>query len=339
MHRGVFVDNRSCMIAREPEPAPTDGALEPGRDGYLRGVAMVLTAAGTMGLLGPVAGIAYAEGVTPPGFSALRALIGAGLLGVLVATRRLPSVPLRTVPTAQRRALLLAVIVNGAMNLVLFMAFGAMAVAVVMVIFFTYPVLTALLSVAVGRERLTPRRLAALALAGLGLALVLGGRLGPASNVTAEGVVLAAAAAVCHAVYLVVIRDGFPSVPAGQATALVLSGGVVISGTAALLTGGLATAGAWVGSATAWTTILLAGTVGALPKVLVIRGVRLVGSTRAAVLMLMEPVTAVVAAAILLGQVPTPLEGLGGVAVLAAVLIVQRPDPGAEVVREPVSAS
>jgi drug/metabolite transporter (DMT)-like permease len=315
---------------------PQHGTPAADRDGYLRGVVMVLTAAGTMGLLGPVAGLAYAEGVTPPTFSALRALIGAGLLGLLIAAGRMDAVPLRTIPARQRRSLVLAIVVNGVMNLVLFLAFGAMAVAVVMVIFFTYPVLTALISTALGRERLTPRRIAALAVAGLGLALVLGGRLGPNSNVTADGVLLATGAAVCHAVYLVVIRGGFPSVPAGQATALVLSGGIVISGAAALVAGATATVGSWIGSTTALVAILLAGTVGALPKVLVIRGVRLVGSTRAAVLMLMEPVTAVIAAAILLRQVPTPLEVLGGILVLAAVLIVQRPDPGAEIASEPI---
>jgi drug/metabolite transporter (DMT)-like permease len=56
------------------------------------------------------------------------------------------------------------------------------------------------------------------------------------------------------------------------------------------------------------------------------RGVRLIGSTRAAVVMLMEPVVAVVVAAAVLGQTLTMLELLGGMAILAAVVLVQRPD-------------
>jgi drug/metabolite transporter (DMT)-like permease len=206
-----------------------------------------------------------------------------------------------------------------------------------MVVFFTYPVLVALFAVTLRRERLTARRLLALGLTILGLSLVLGGRLGPGTTVTEAGVALAAGAAVCHALYLIVVRDGFPLVPPVQATALVLGGGVLVSGTAALVTLGTHVVGSWAASPAAWLAILFAGTVGAaFPKVWIIGGVRLIGSTRAAVLMLLEPVTAVVVAAVVLAQRPSVPELLGGVAVLLAVVIVRRPDPAAEVVRIPV---
>jgi drug/metabolite transporter (DMT)-like permease len=95
------------------------------------------------------------------------------------------------------------------------------------------------------------------------------------------------------AAYLIVIRGGFDRVPAAQATSLVLAGGLVISGTAAIVLGGAATIGSWALSPVAWATVLFAGTFGAaLPKVWVVSGVRLIGSTRAAVVMLLEPVTA-----------------------------------------------
>ncbi len=315
-------------------PAIRDPAAEQAR--YAGGVIRVLVAAVALGTLGPVAGLAYSAGVEPATMSALRAGIGAAVLGLLLVTRRLPSVRLASLPARQRRMLLLAIGVNGLMNLVLFFAFGAMAVAVVMVIFFTYPVQVAFIAVALRRERLTRRRVIALALSALGLALVLGGRLGPDTNVTAAGVALAAAAAVCHAVYLVVVRDGFPRVPPAQATSLVLAGGLVISGTAALLLGGADVVGTWVTSPLAWSAIIFAGTIGAaFPKVWVISGVRVIGSTRAAVLMLMEPVTAVVVAGLVLAQAPTLNEVAGGIAVLAAVLIVQQRDPAADLVRIP----
>jgi len=205
-----------------------------------------------------------------------------------------------------------------------------MTVALVMVIFYTYPVLTAVGSVALGRERMTPLRVAALACSGLGLVLVLGGQIGPGAHATFAGVALAAIAALGHATYLIVIRGGFDRVPAAQATSLVLAGGLVISGTAALLLNGAAIAGSWALSPVAWATVLFAGTFGAaFPKVWVMSGVRLIGSTRAAVVMLMEPVVAVVVAAAMLGQTLTPTELLGGIAILAAVVLVQRPDAAA----------
>ncbi len=287
----------------------------------------VMAAAGAMGTLGPVAALAYGEGLAPAGFSALRAGIGASILGLLVISRRQPSARIGRLDRRQKAMLALAVGVNGLMNLLLFFAFGAMAVGLVMVFFYSYPVLVALLSAALGRERLTPTRLLAIGVACVGLALVLGGQLGPGAHATAAGVALAVGAAICHALYLVAVRGGFDAVPSVQATSLVLLGGVVISGTAAFLVEGTGSVGEWLASPVAWAAILCAGTLGALPKVWVIGGVRRIGSTRAAVALLMEPVVAVVVAALVLGQGLTFIELVGGAAILGAVVLVQIPAP------------
>ena len=301
-----------------------------GPDGrQLGGLPKVLSAAAAMGTLGPVAALAYGEGVGPATFSALRAGIGAAILAAIVLGRHQPAVSIAALPSRQRATLGLAVVVNGVMNLVLFFAFGAMAVGLVMAVFYLYPVLTALMSAALGRERLTPARLLALAIACAGLALVLGSQLGPDAHATAGGIALAGIAATCHAVYLVSIRGGFDDVPGVQATSLVLAGGLVISGTAALVIGGPGLAGAWLGSPLAWAAILCAATLGALPKGWVIGGVRLIGSTRAAVALLMEPVVAVVVAALVLDQRLTAYELAGGAAILVAVVLAQRPARGA----------
>jgi drug/metabolite transporter (DMT)-like permease len=295
----------------------------------LGGLARVLLAAAAMGTLGPVAALAYAEGMGPATFSALRAAIGAAILGALVLARHQPSVRLAGLPRRQRLTLALAIAVNGLMNLVLFFAFGAMAVGLVMAVYYSYPVITALLAAALGRERLTRVRVLALACAGAGLALVLGDGLGPAAHATAAGILLAGTAATFHAVYLVAIRGGFDDVPAVQATSLVLLGGLAISGTAAVVLAGGGPIGDWVGAPVAWAAIACAGTVGALPKVWVVGGVRLIGSTRAAVALLTEPVVAVVVAAVVLGQRLTAIELIGGAAILLAVVLVQRRPPAA----------
>lgn len=302
-------------------------AGEPGATGgrQVRGLLKVLAAAGAMGTLGPVAGLAYREGISPPAFSALRAGLGAAILGFLVLTHRQPSVSLTRLPRRQRLLLGAAVVVNGVMNLALFIAFGAMAVGLVMAIYYLNPVLTALFSAALGRERLTAIRIAALGIACMGLALVLGSQLGPDAHATAVGVALAGVAAICHAAYLVVIRGGFDDVPGVQATSLVLLGGLVISGAAALLLEGAGVADGWAGSPAAWAAIACAATVGALPKVWIMGGVRLIGSTRAAVALLMEPVVAVVVAAVALGQRLSVYELAGGALILVAVVLTQLP--------------
>ena len=104
------------------------------------GLLKVLAAASALGTLGPVAALAYGEGLEPATFSALRAGIGAAILGALVLSRRQPSIGLARLAPRQRALLVAAVAVNGLMNLVLFFAFGAMAVGLVMIIFYCNPV-------------------------------------------------------------------------------------------------------------------------------------------------------------------------------------------------------
>lgn len=302
-----------------PAPVHTDG----------RGVVLVFGAAAALGTLGVISTIAYREGVSAPVFTALRAALGALVLGALVVLRWQPSVSLRRLTSRERRALAVAVAANGVMNLLLFAAFSVMSVAIVMTLFYMYPVLVMLALAGLGRERVTALRVGALGLAMAGLVLVVGGQVGPDADVTLPGVGLALAAAVCQAAYLVVSRDGYLSVPPVQATSLILLGGMIISGAAAVVTGGFGDAGAWLAQPVVWVAVLLAGTVGAaIPKVLVLMGVRRIGGTRTAMLMLAEPVVAVVSAAVVLGQPITGAEVLGGAAILMAAALVQRPAGG-----------
>jgi drug/metabolite transporter (DMT)-like permease len=103
-------------------------------------------------------------------------------------------------------------------------------------------------------------------------------------------------------------------------------GGVLISGSAALLTGGAGTLGTWASEPVAWLAVIVAGTLGAaIPKVMLLVGVRRIGGTRTATVMLSEPVMAVAFAAIALGQEVVPAEIVGGAAILVGAALVQRP--------------
>ena len=112
-----------------------------------------------------------------------------------------------------------------------------------------------------------------------------------------------------------------------QATAIILTGAAVLMSAVAIpadLVSGHA--GAWLASPLAWVSILIAGILGAaVAKVWMLRGVRRVGGTRAAVLMLAEPLTGVLLAAVLLGQGMSAIQMAGGMAVLGGALLAQRP--------------
>jgi drug/metabolite transporter (DMT)-like permease len=66
----------------------------------------------------------------------------------------------------------------------------------------------------------------------------------------------------------------------------------------------------------------------AIPSILFLTGIRLVGGTRAGILMLFEPVVGVALAAVLLNEALAPIQVLGGLAILSAAVILQRSASG-----------
>jgi drug/metabolite transporter (DMT)-like permease len=69
--------------------------------------------------------------------------------------------------------------------------------------------------------------------------------------------------------------------------------------------------------------------------VLFLTGIRMIGGTRAGILMLVEPLVGVTLAAILLAEGLRPAQIIGGVAILVAAVLLQREAPRGETV-EPV---
>lgn len=297
------------------------------RTEYARGVAYATVAGVALGTLGPASTIAYGAGMSSPTFAALRATIGALVLAGFLVTTRADRVDLRRLPTRDRMLLGLTSVAQAALSLSIFAAYGAMAVAPVVAVYFCYPLLVSGGSIALGRERMTASRAMALAVALGGLIVVVLGGSGGSGRISVAGLALAAIAAACQATYLVASRSGFTRVASLQATEVILAGAAVLMWLVAVpseLSSGHP--GSWFGSPTAWVAAVVAGVVGAaLAKVWMLRGVRRVGGTRAAVLMLAEPVTGVLLAAVLLSQGLTAIQVAGGIAVLGGALLAQRP--------------
>jgi DME family drug/metabolite transporter len=304
------------------------GSLSMPRTEYARGVLYATGAGIALGTLGPVSNLAYGAGMSSPTFAALRAGVGAIALGAVLVAGRGEWISLRSLSTRERSLLALTATVQALLSLCVFAAYGSMAVALVLAVYFCYPLLVATASVALGRERLTRTRIAALAISVVGLGtVVLGGATSGLGAFTLVGFALAAMAALCQATYLVASRSGFTRVASPQATAIILTGAAVLMSVVAIPAELLsAHPGAWLGSPLAWVSILVAGILGAaVAKVWMLRGVRRVGGTRAAVLMLVEPLTGVLLAAVVLGQALSPVQVAGGVMILGGALLAQRP--------------
>ena len=113
------------------------------RTEYARGVVYATGAGVALGTLGPASTIAYGAGMSSPTFAALRATIGALVLAAFLVTTRADRVDLRRLPTRDRMLLGLTSVAQAALSLSIFAAYGAMAVAPVVAVYFCYPLLVA----------------------------------------------------------------------------------------------------------------------------------------------------------------------------------------------------
>ena len=213
-------------------------------------------------------------------------------------------------------------------TITLFLAFERITIASALIVFYTFPVWVAIAAVPLFGEHLGRRKSAAIALSGVGLVMLLAAPTAGGSGLDLVGVALALGASLCQTGFALVGAGGFRSVPALQSATLARLFSaliyVVFLLPLLLLLGQGGTIADPVGSGDAWGLILMAGVIGAaIPSVLIIAGYRRLGPTRGAVLMLVEPVTGVFLAAMLLAEQPTVIQLVGGLFVLVGAGVVQ----------------
>ena len=274
-------------------------------------------------------------GMDPLAFVVWRA--GVALLAILafaayiLATRRhrwiRPLANFNRLPRRRRVALAIGITLSALLNVAIFAAFQRMAIAVVLITFYTFPALVTLAAWPLYGDRLDARRLAALTLSLGGLALVL---LAPVISggtglvVDPVGVALALFAAGCQTSFILIAGRGFaPMRSADMATWLVAAGAMVGSIVLALV-GDVGNIAAPAAEPQLWIWILAAGIAGAaIPTVWFMGGISRIGPSRTAILMTFEPLVGVTLAGLLLGEQPVPLQLVGGAAVVIAAVVLQ----------------
>jgi drug/metabolite transporter (DMT)-like permease len=185
-------------------------------------------------------------------------------------------------------------------------------------LFYTYPAWVAIITRFRHSEPLTPMRLFALALSLAGIFAMVGAP--GAASLHPLGVVLALSAAILYAIYIPMIgalERGLPPV----ATATYMSTGAAV----VLLVAGGAMGDITIDlHRTAWTAIVLLAvlsTVGAFLGFL--RGLRVLGPVRTAIVSTVEPFFTALMGASLLDQPLTPATLMGGALIAAAVVLLQ----------------
>ncbi len=254
----------------------------------------------------------------------------AALLVVLHARGR-DRVRWRALPPRAVAALLAAGGTSLVLNLAIFSAFEQTSIALALLGFYTYPALVAGAAVLLGEERLTRTRTLALGLALLGMAIVVLGGVTVGGAFNAAGFALALLAAAMQAVYVLLGRRGFRSIPSEEATFGVIGVTAVGFLLLVLATGAGDAAGLPFREPAALPALLWAGIAGAgIPALLFLVGIRSIGATRTSIVALLEPVFGAVLAAIVLGEALGPPQLAGGLLVLAAAALLQRGGEDAE---------
>lgn len=289
------------------------------------GLPIALCSAAAFALSGSLASSLLVTGWSPAAVVAAR--VGGAFLALLIPCLLL----LRRVglPTGRATGRMIAygiVAVAGA-QLCYFSAVQHLSVGVALLLEYLAPVLLIGFFWWRRGQRPTAAKLvgAALAMAGLVLVLDLAGDV----RVSLVGVLWGLGAALCLCVYFVLSESSDSSSPALLLTTVGTGVGAVVlvlAGLIGIVPLTVAAAPVTIAAQTLpwWVPIAaLALVSAALAYVTGIEAVRRLGSSIASFVALSEVILAVVFAALLLGQIPTPIQAVGGILILAGIATVQ----------------
>lgn len=278
------------------------------------GVLYVIISAVGFGVMSIFAVYAYGAGASVSTLLFLRFLFAALLFFAVIRLRR------ESVRIHKKQVLsliLLGGILYTLQSISFFSSVQYIPTSLAGLVLYTFPVFVAILSYFVDKEVLRLKTVAAMLLSLLGLGLVLGLSFG---GIQPLGVMLAMAAALFYSVYIVVgnrVGKGLSSyVTAGYISLFAACSMFVVAQADGGLSFTFDTAGWWaLAGIVVFSTVLAIGCF--------FRGLQLIGSTKASVISMVEPVVTILFSAMLFGERLSGMQWLGACAVIAgAVLIV-----------------
>lgn len=285
-----------------------------------RGAALVLVAACGYAFAAILAKTAYDAGVGVVTLLAFRFTMAFAILLGIAVWRGVRRPDLRTILTGLSLGALLYAPQSG----LFFASLTRLDAGLAALVSYAYPALVGMIAALMGRERLTARRVVALAGSLGGVALVLVGSGTGSPDVL--GVVFALGAAVGYAAYVLVADIVARGVHPLAVAVLVSAGCALAFTTAGLVAGDLSV----TLPATGWLAIAgmaVASTV--IPLAAFLAGMRVMGPSVSSILMTTEPLVTAVAATAVLGEALGLVQWAGGLMVLAAVVMLGRERAGA----------
>lgn len=286
--------------------------MNPRLKGYLLGV----IAAASYGTNPLFAIPLYNAGLTPDSVLFLRYLVAIPVMAVMILMRgRSFKVTSRQITTLFLLGMCAAV-----SSLALFQSYNLMDVGIASTILFIYPILVAVLMAALFREKISLMTVLCIALATVGIGMLM--KSGDGGTVSVTGTILVVVSALTYAIYIVAVnKTSLAKVATLTVTFYILLFGVLLFLVRLIAAGEplLPSMPDWklwgcvAGLAIFPTAISFACTNGAIQSI---------GSTPTAILGAFEPVTAVVIGVLAFGEVITPRIFIGLMLIIIAVILV-----------------
>jgi drug/metabolite transporter (DMT)-like permease len=198
----------------------------------------------------------------------------------------------------------------------LFKSIELAQVPIAVLSYFVYPLVTGVIGTLLGIDKLSWRGVTAAVVAFLGLALIVGAQPG---SLALAGIGFAIGAACCRTATLLVTRAKL----AGADTRLI-TWYTMLSSTAIFVAFSLAT-WHWQAPQTGygWFALIVVSVVVTIAVITLFMSIQRIGPFNTALIMNLEPLGATILSAPLLGELITPLQGLGGIIMLAALVAFQ----------------
>jgi drug/metabolite transporter (DMT)-like permease len=251
-----------------------------------------------------------AEGVPAGTALATRFGIAASLLILMLTALRIPLLPPKG---ARLRIFLLGALGYATESTLFFLALARGSASACALIFYVYPGLIVTIEYARGSERLTSKTVGAVLISLCGTTAVVLSTTDIA--ITPAGIALALAAALVYALYLIVGRHVGREIHAMTTAAWIALGACVACFSRGLVLGEISNPVPHLGLLCGYgfcTGLAFWLTYAALTRI---------GASRTAIVMTFEAFAAVLIAAAVLGEAITPVQGIGGAAILVAAAV------------------
>ncbi|MGA2941132.1 MAG: DMT family transporter [Xanthobacteraceae bacterium] len=271
-----------------------------------------IVAAASFGVCDAIVKLVFAAGIDVLTLALIRGVVGVVILYFYL---RFGATPEPATPRMRNCALVLGVLF-AAIVYGLFKAIDLITVPIAVLTYFIYPLLTGIGGAALGIERLGWHGALAALVAFLGLALTIGAY---PQALSIEGLSFAVGAALCRTIFLLVARIELQKLDPRLTTWYSL-----LSSTAIFAIGAVVTLN-WHSSQTAegWILAFVVGIGTAIAILTLYMSTIRIGPFRSALIMNLEPLLATLLSAPLLGEVLTPIQGIGAAIMLGAIVAFQ----------------